>query len=100
MKPLFITIFIILISNTLFSQSYYRVQDKKINLNADTTAYIIQTDKRFVEKCNSTLKAQLQKGEFESFQKISNNRFLIVGVKSQPRNYSYTQIFTKTIKTK
>ncbi len=89
MKKFFITIIIIFISTSLFSQSFYRYQGKKIDLRVDSTMFVIQADKQLAEKQYSTLKEQLQKGEIDFFQKIPNNRFLVVGPKWQPENYDY-----------
>ena len=90
MKKFFITLIIVLVSTTLFSQSFYKYQGKKIDLREDSTTFVIQIDKQqLAEKQNSILKEQLQKGEIDFFQKMPDNRFLIVGPKPQPENYDY-----------
>lgn len=89
MKKIFTTIIIIFISTSLFSQSFYRYQGKKIDLKVDSTMFVIQADKQLAEKQYSALKEQLQKGEIDFFQKMPNNRFLVVGDKPQPEKYDY-----------
>ncbi len=51
--------------------------------------FVIQTDKQLVEKQNNSLKEQIQRGEIESYQKMSNNRFLVVGASTQPDAFDY-----------
>jgi subtilisin family serine protease len=90
MKKFFITLIIVLVSTTLFSQSFYRYQGKKIDLRVDSTTFVIQTDKQqLAEIQDSVLKEQLQKGKIDFFQNMPNNRFLVVGSKPQPENYDY-----------
>ena len=90
MKKCLATIVIISIySITLFPQSFYRYQGKRIDLVEDSSMFVIQTDERMVEKQNSTLEMKLQNGEIKSFQKISNNCFLIVGQIPLSGEYGY-----------
>jgi hypothetical protein len=89
MKRVLTTIVILFISTVLFSQSFYRYQDKKIYLTVDSTMSLIQTEKQLTEKQNTALEKLLQKKEIDFFHKISNNRFLFVGNKSLLENYEY-----------
>ncbi|MCD6597751.1 MAG: hypothetical protein J7L04_08695 [Bacteroidales bacterium] len=55
----------------------------------DSTMFVIQADKQLAVKQYSALKEQLQKGGIDFFQKVSNNRFLVVGAIPQPEKYDY-----------
>lgn len=90
MKRVITTIVIVFISFTLFSQSFYKYQGKKIDLYADNTMFVVQSNSRLVEKQNNVLEESLKKGEIKFFQKIPNNRFLVGVDKMQPENYDYT----------
>jgi hypothetical protein len=81
MKKLLTTIVVIFIATSLFSQSFYRYQGKRIDLKADSNMFVIQSNNQLVEKQNSAFKEKLQKGEIEFFQKMPNNRFLVRGAK-------------------
>ncbi len=89
MKKTSTLIAILCISASLFSQYSYQLQGQKIQLRVDSSAFVIQTNNLTVEKQNSALESQLQKREINSFQKMSNNRFLVVGNKLLPGYYDY-----------
>lgn len=89
MKKISTLITILFITVSLFSQSYFRYQGQKIQLSADSTAFVIQTNIQSAEKQNSALEKQLQEGEIKSFQKLPGNRFLVIGNKSLPGYYDY-----------
>jgi subtilisin family serine protease len=90
MKKISTLIFIFIISTSLFSQSSYQYQGQKIQLRVDSSAFVIQTKNQSVEKQNSALEMQLQNGEINSFQKMPNDRFLVVGNKLLPGDYDYS----------
>jgi subtilisin family serine protease len=89
MKKIIITLAIVFTSTVLFSQSFYWYQGKKIDLKADSSTFVVQSDMLLIEKQNTVLKEQLQKGEIEFFQQIPNNRFLVITAKLHPENYDY-----------
>lgn len=90
MKQFLITALIsVFISSALFSQSYYRYQGKKVDLKTDSEMFVVQVEQQFAETQHIVLDKQLQKGEIKLYKKIANNRFLVYGLKSQPRNDAY-----------
>ena len=89
MEKISTLITILFISVSSFSQSYFRYQGQKIQLSADSTAFVIQTNIQSAEKQNSALEKHLQEGEIKSFQKLPGNRFLVIGNKLLPGYYDY-----------
>lgn len=89
MKRVFTTVVIVFIFTSLFSQSFYRYQGKRIDLRVDSNTFVIQSNNQLVDKQNSAFEEKLKKGEIEFFQKMPNNRFLVRGAKLQFGNYDY-----------
>lgn len=72
-KKLFVFIYIFVVTINVFSQSSYRFQGKVIRLNVDSSMYFIQTEnEQLFTARNITLKQRNQKGQINSFHKISN----------------------------
>lgn len=79
MKRILILLTSLLIGSLfLFSQSSYRFQHRDIKLEIDTALYFIQTDSRTSKELIDTeLNKGLRSKKIDSYDKISNNQFLI-----------------------
>lgn len=83
MKKIVFFLFLIIGNTYLFSQSGYKYKSDYIELRPDKSAYFIQASEKGVTERRAELLNYQQRGEIKSFEKITDNRFLIVS--EQPK---------------
>ena len=94
-KKLITFIFVFVAFVNIFAQSSYRFKGEDIRLDVDSSMCFIQTvNEQLSINRSAKLNQQVQEGKINSFHKISNNGFLIIGNKIQDEQVDYfSQIY-------